>query len=86
VFHHAADLPAAERRPFVTRACGGDDALAAEVVRMLDEDATYTSLLDRHMAYAAHPIVLGAPLGRASSAIEIEWQSIAELRGRHRRR
>ena len=49
LFHRAADLAEPERSRFLTAECGGDAALAAEVRRMVEEDAR-DSLLDREVA------------------------------------
>ncbi len=50
LFHDAADLPAAEQRAFLESASGGDRELIAEVVAMLDQDASGNSVLDRNIA------------------------------------
>ena len=43
LFEAALDRPAAERRPFVEQACGGNTLLVAEVNRMLDADARFSA-------------------------------------------
>src|ERR1700723_2684126 len=53
LFHAAADLPAPEQRAFLKNACGGNDALAAEVLALLAEDSQGSSLLDRNVAHVA---------------------------------
>ena len=53
LFHEAGDLPAAEQRPYLERACGGDAGLLAAVAAMLEEDARHASLLDRGIAEVA---------------------------------
>ena len=54
IFHDAADMPPAERRPFVEAACGHDEELLVEVLAMLEQDASGHSLLDRNIAEIAH--------------------------------
>src|SRR5579864_8850582 len=54
IFHDSADLPPAERKPFVDAACGNDKELVVEVLAMLDQDASGHSLLDRNLADVAH--------------------------------
>src|SRR5579864_6064824 len=54
IFHDSADLPPAERKPFVDAACGNDKELVVEVLAMLDQDASGHSLLDRNLAEIAH--------------------------------
>jgi serine/threonine-protein kinase len=57
VFHHAVELPAAERGSYVTAACDGDDELCASVEQMLAQDSCGTSLLDRGLADTAGAVV-----------------------------
>ena len=59
LFHDATSLPAGEQLAFLRDACRGDDALAADVLSMLEEDAAGSSLLDLGVADVAHQ-VLGA--------------------------
>jgi|SRR5579872_1458411 len=54
IFHDAADMPAAERKSFVDAACGDDEELLAEVLAMLEQDASGHSILDRNIADIAH--------------------------------
>ncbi|MFI5242608.1 MAG: tetratricopeptide repeat protein [Gemmatimonadales bacterium] len=58
LFHHAATLPAAERRAYLDAECAEDAQLAADVMALLDADAQGDSLLDRGVEIAAR-IVLG---------------------------
>lgn len=57
LFHRAADLPEADQREFLRAACAGDETLVDDVVRMLEQDASHASLLDRDIAYAAGSLV-----------------------------
>jgi eukaryotic-like serine/threonine-protein kinase len=54
IFHDAADMPPAGRRPFVEAACGHDEELLVDVLAMLEQDASGRSLLDRNIADIAH--------------------------------
>ena len=47
IFHHALELPPAERAGRLEKECGADDDLRREVEAMLAEDALGQSLLDR---------------------------------------
>src|SRR5262245_49056359 len=38
LFHDAVDLPPSERRPFLQKACGGDETLLEEVLSFIEED------------------------------------------------
>ncbi len=40
LFHDAADVPQAGHRAFLEAACGDDEELTAEVLAMLDQDAS----------------------------------------------
>jgi len=53
LFHDAADVPETQRKAFLEGICG-DDELVAEVLAMLDQDASGQSLLDRNLAEVAH--------------------------------
>jgi tetratricopeptide (TPR) repeat protein len=53
IFHDSADLPKSEQAAFVEHACGGDGALRADVLEMLDADADGASLLDHGIANVA---------------------------------
>src|SRR5215510_10446488 len=69
LFHDAADRPASDQRAFLEAACGADEALLADVVAMLDEDARSSSLLDAGIAKAADQVIgrdidLSLPLDR----------------------
>src|ERR1041385_2517107 len=68
LFHRAADLPLAAQRAFVETECGGDPALAAEVLALLEEDARGSSLLDRGLAGVAHDLLEGAAGGLPHTA------------------
>ena len=57
LFHHAADLPAAEQQDYLNRACAGDDTLVGDVRAMLAHDARHSSLLDREVAQAAGQVL-----------------------------
>jgi serine/threonine-protein kinase len=61
VFHLAADLPEAERQPYVSAECADDPALAAEVLEMLAEDARDGSLLDRDVSHVARAMLNTGP-------------------------
>lgn len=61
LFHASADLPEDQRLSHLTRACGADHDLLAEVLSMLEEDGRSSSLLDRGMAGAAHQMVIEIP-------------------------
>jgi serine/threonine protein kinase/TolB-like protein len=52
LFHRAAELAEPERPAFLAEACGADESLAADVRRMLEEDAR-ASLLDRDVTEIA---------------------------------
>ncbi len=57
LFLEAAELPEAERRPFIETACGDDSGLRAEVLGMLQEDARGGSLLDGDLSQVARNIL-----------------------------
>ena len=57
LFLSAADLPEGERKAFLDTACGNDDALRAEVLAMLREDAHDDSLLDGDLSQVARGIL-----------------------------
>jgi len=59
VFHHAADLPESEQRPYVMAACGDDAELASDVLAMLEADRHGATLLDRDVGHVARTM-LGA--------------------------
>jgi serine/threonine-protein kinase len=61
LFHNALDRPQSDRAEFLKAACGGDGDLLAEVVALLEEDATSDSVLDRDLDGIARQ-VLDAPL------------------------
>jgi serine/threonine-protein kinase len=57
VFHLAADLPEADRQPYVSAECSDDPTLAAEVMAMLEEDSRGGSLLDRDVSHVARAML-----------------------------
>jgi len=57
LFHGAAELPKCEQRPYLARACDGDETLITDVLALLGEDAQAASLLDRDVAEVAHEIL-----------------------------
>jgi serine/threonine-protein kinase len=57
LFHEALERPAPERRAFLEAASGGDAGLAAEVLRMLEEDARAAPLLDADVARVAGSVL-----------------------------
>jgi eukaryotic-like serine/threonine-protein kinase len=59
LFHAAADLSTGERGTFLKDACQDDETLVADVVAMLEEDASGASVLDRDVANLAHSIIGG---------------------------
>src|SRR5688572_27274103 len=66
LFHAAADLAAADRAGFLRAECGGDEALFADVMAMLQEDAASQSLLDRGPAETAAHHLDVPPVGLVS--------------------
>ena len=56
LFHEALELPETERRGFLEAQCKDDPGLAAEVLVLLEEDASGDSLLDRDIAQAANQV------------------------------
>lgn len=57
LFHEAAELPKQQWRAFLDTACPFDDALAEDVLAMLEEDSRGSSLLDRDVAHLAEPLI-----------------------------
>jgi eukaryotic-like serine/threonine-protein kinase len=57
VFHAVADLPPEERHARLDAECAGDEALRAEVLGLLEEDARGGSVLDRGVARIAHEML-----------------------------
>jgi serine/threonine-protein kinase len=57
LFHDAVELPASERHAFLKTACGDDNALMAQVLAMLDEDARGGSLLDGDLTQVAKEVL-----------------------------
>lgn len=61
LFLEAAGLPAPERDAFLKSACGEDDALRADVLALLKEDARGGTLLDDGLAEAARGVLNDSP-------------------------
>src|SRR5271170_5920366 len=57
IFHEAVTLTGAEREAYLSRKCGGDAALLAELRAMLASDGGGTSLLDRGLPDVAFHIL-----------------------------
>jgi serine/threonine-protein kinase len=57
IFHEAVELPEPEQEALVDRACGGDDALKAEVLAMLAQDRGEPGIVDRGLAGIAAGIL-----------------------------
>ncbi|HSU14612.1 serine/threonine-protein kinase [Longimicrobium sp.] len=63
LFHEARALDPDRRRAWLERTCGDDDALAAEVLELLDADQGAAPLLDRGLPGAARAVLAaGAPI------------------------
>lgn len=60
LFHEALNLPVPDQHSFLAVACGDDEALAADVLAMLQEDARGESLLDRGLAGIAQEALANA--------------------------
>ncbi|MFN8580335.1 MAG: serine/threonine-protein kinase [Gemmatimonadaceae bacterium] len=60
LFHHALDVPVAERASWLRAACGDDAALLDDVVSMLEHDTRGDTILDRDLANVASD-VMGEP-------------------------
>jgi serine/threonine-protein kinase len=61
LFHEAADLPQPDQRAFLESQCGQDAALVDEILILLKEDSSGTSLLDGDVAKVADRILNGEP-------------------------
>ncbi|MEO7684040.1 MAG: serine/threonine-protein kinase, partial [Gemmatimonadaceae bacterium] len=72
LFHEALARPEDERQEFVEAACGGDASLVADVLALIEADASSESLLDRGVAEAAHN-VLGRDGARDASLPTMEF-------------
>jgi eukaryotic-like serine/threonine-protein kinase len=59
LFASAVDLPRAEQQVLLDKECGGNQALMAEVLAMIDEDSRSDSLLDRGMSQVASQFLGG---------------------------
>ena len=66
LFHDAADLAAGDRAEFLRAACGGDEALFADVMAMIEEDAAPQSVLDLGRAETAARLLDVPSAGPAS--------------------
>ena len=75
LFGEAVELPAGEREAFLAAECGGDDALAAEVRRMVEADARPNPLVDSPLVEGllAHPNEQSEPslVGRNVAGYEL---------------
>jgi len=61
LFHQAVDLPEPDRRAFLARECGDDEALLGQVTKMLAGDARGDELLDRNVGDLAGQLISGTP-------------------------
>jgi serine/threonine-protein kinase len=52
IFHQISDMQPLEQRDYLRMTCGGDEALMAELLTMLEEDAGGASLLERGLPHA----------------------------------
>lgn len=57
IFHQAVALPGSEQQAFVDTACGGDEAVMADVLAMLKADGRGASLLDGGLTDVAYRMV-----------------------------
>ncbi len=57
IFHQVSDLPAGEQQERLKTACGGDEALLAELGAMLEQDARGASILDAGLPPIAHTLL-----------------------------
>ena len=62
LFHGAVDLPETDRAAYLARVCGGDEALARQVLALVEADRRRDSVLDRGLASAAS-VVIGPHTG-----------------------
>ncbi len=69
VFDRAAAVPPSEQAAYVESACSGDAALAAEVLRMLEEDRSSDSLLDSDVAQVADNLLSHSLLDRGGEPL-----------------
>jgi serine/threonine-protein kinase len=60
LFHAAADLPESDQRSVLKAACGGDEALIADVMALLEEDARAAPGLGLDVAQMAHDVLAAA--------------------------
>ncbi len=61
IFHRVTDLPHSDRKPALQAACGGDEALLAELAAMLDEDRGAESLFDHDLPRTVRSLIDPAP-------------------------
>src|SRR6267378_862293 len=72
LFHAAADLQVEEQRAFLEARCGGDEALLAEVLNMLEDDRHEAPLLSRPLSEVARDVMAVSPaLPRAIGAYRV---------------
>ncbi len=57
IFHRVSDLPASEQPDHLLEACGGDEALVADLKAMLSEDARGKSILDGGLSPIAQTLL-----------------------------
>ncbi|HXM44467.1 MAG TPA: serine/threonine-protein kinase, partial [Bryobacteraceae bacterium] len=57
IFHRASDIPPAEQPEFLRTACAGDQALMAELLAMLEEDARGAPALDEELPHAVRNLL-----------------------------
>jgi len=57
IFHHVADLPAAEQQRQLRETCGGDEALMAELLAMLAGDGRGESMIDKGLSPVAQTLL-----------------------------
>jgi len=72
LFHQAAELPEANREPYLENACGEDRALMREVKALLEEDARGSSVLDRDVAQVARQVMAQPPPPRQLGAYRLK--------------
>jgi eukaryotic-like serine/threonine-protein kinase len=72
LFHRALRLPPSKRAEFVQGECGADDALAADVLAMLDHDGRPTASLQPSLDQAASDVLDGSvPMVRVAGPYRI---------------
>jgi serine/threonine-protein kinase len=63
IFHRLVDVPAAERAALLDGACGDDDALRLEILRLFEADVDGDSVLDRDVAALSETLPPAADAG-----------------------